>query len=190
MDHVVLAASRHRTSRPILGRANVAASKKRHRRACTCAQCGEETPFLDYGYQLPDCVWSQPENARSLNNTKDFAELGSRRFIRGLLPVRLEDGEEFRYGVWLEVDEGSYKHAKQVWNDDARYLDLRFKARVANAAPPWGDKLLGVEVEVAPRETTGRPFVTSTSTRWLQDVLREGWTEDEYTDLARKLGYT
>ena len=164
------------------------AGKTRHPRACACSECGEEAPLLDFAYQLPDCIWAQPPKERSRSNT-DFAEMGARRFIRGLLPVKLEDGEEFRYGVWLEVDAATYKHARKVWNDEARYMGLRFNGTVANAAPPWGEKLLGVEVEVAPREATGRPFVTATKVPWLNEVLRSGWTDDEYAALAEQLGY-
>jgi hypothetical protein len=151
-----------------------------HPKTCTCARCGETSAILDFGYQLPDCVWEQPTAQRSARNSSDFAELGKRRFVRGLLPVKLEDGEEFRYGVWLEVERKTFDEAKASWNDEKRYPSLRFVATVANAAPPWGAKLLGVEVDVGIREQKARPFVIGARAPWLQEVLDRGWTAAEY----------
>jgi hypothetical protein len=36
---------------------------------------------------------------------------GERPFLRVLLPVRLDVGHEFRFGVWLEVHENDFKRA-------------------------------------------------------------------------------
>jgi hypothetical protein len=60
------------------------------------------------------------------------------------------------------------------------YPKLRFTARIANAAPPWKQKLLGAEVEVGVRDQSSRPFVRSSAEKWLQTVLVNGWTRAEY----------
>lgn len=143
--------------------------------------------MLDFGYQLPDCIWAQPAHLRSPRNTHDFAVLADRCFIRGLLPVKLEDGEEFRYGVWLEVDAAAFRRARKVWNDPARYPALTFAATIANAAPPWAEQILGARVDVGVREPSARPFVRAARDAWLQDLLERGWTGAEYEEVVARL---
>ena len=138
--------------------------------------------MLDFGYQLPDCIWDAPEVERSRDNTSDFASHGERRFVRGLLPIPLENGTEFHYGVWLEVDQATFLDVRNCWNDEERYLKLRFKARVANAAPPWRTNLLGLGVEAGVREVKSRPFVMAAEAAWLQKLMADGWTPDDYRE--------
>lgn len=151
-----------------------------HPKTCACAKCGAPSLLLDFGYQLPDCVWEQPVSERSSRNSQDFAVHGARRFVRGLLPVKLETGEEFRYGVWLKVKRSTFDEVRATWNDPERYPKLRFVAKIANAAPPWRTKILGVEVDVGVRDQKSRPFVVAARERWLQDLIVRGWTEAEY----------
>lgn len=151
-----------------------------HPKTCACAKCGVPTALRDFAYQLPDCIWAQRESQRSSRNSGDFAELDERRFVRGLLPVKLENGEEFRYGVWLEVDRTTFDEVRSSWNDEVRYPELRFAAKIANAAPPWRKRILGVEVDVGVRDQKSRPFVVAARERWLQRVIERGWTAAEY----------
>ena len=159
-----------------------------HPENCTCEVCRPPVPFLDYGFQLPDCVWAQPAEQRSPRNTPDFAELGARRFLRGLMPIRIPDGREFRYGVWLEIDEPTFVEVNRSWSDPARYPRLRFAATIANAAPPWNDKLLGVAVDVGVRDQDSRPFVIASSQAWLQDLFDHGWTMADYRAAVDAIG--
>jgi len=151
-----------------------------HPTSCACETCGARASLLDRAYQAPDCVWAQPVDERSSRNNVDFAELGERRFVRGLLPVPLANGEEFRFGVWLEVDEQTFDEVVASWNDEARYPDLRFTATVANAVVPWQDRILGAHVDVGVRDPNARPFVSAARAPWLQAVVERGWTMAEY----------
>jgi hypothetical protein len=151
-----------------------------HPETCECAMCGAATPLLDFGYQAPDCVWAQLPRERSPENTGDFAQFAERRFVRGLLPIKLEDGEEFRFGIWLEVDLATFAVVRASWTDPPRYLRLRFSASVANAVPPWHHRILGCEVEVGTRDATSRPFVIGARDAWLRRVLDAGWTSSDY----------
>lgn len=151
-----------------------------HSETCICATCGAASAFLDFGYQLPDCIWNQPESERSTRNTRDFASLGDRCFIRGLLPVPLESGEEFRYGIWLEVPRATFDEARQSWDDENRYLKLRFVGKIANAVSPWWDKILGIAVDIGGRDQGSRPFVVAAHEPWLQQIIERGWTAAEY----------
>lgn len=151
-----------------------------HPPTCTCSQCGNPSALLDFGYQAPDCVWAQPANERSPENTGNFAWLGKRRFIRGLLSLGLESGEEFNFGLWLEVDTATFDAVRASWNDPSRYLGLRFAAAIANAAPPWRERILGCRVDAGVREPTSRPYVLGARDAWLQRLLDAGWTTSEY----------
>jgi hypothetical protein len=159
-----------------------------HPRTCTCEQCGAEGPLLDFGFTLPDCVWALPPNERSPRNSKDFAELGNRRFVRGLLPIPIEGGEEFRYGVWLEVETEVFDVIVVSWNDEVEYPKLAFVATIANAVPPWRGKTLGTEVQVGVRDQNSRPFVTAAHQAWLQEVLDRGWSAADYEAAIESFG--
>jgi hypothetical protein len=107
--------------------------------------------------------------------------------VRGLAPVKLESGEEFQYGVWLEVDGEMFDEIKASWNDDVRYPKLRFAAKIANAAPPWGTKLLGANVDVGVRDQKARPFVVAAGEEWLEKVIERGWSAAEYEAVVASL---
>jgi len=156
-----------------------------HPVTCTCAACGGSTEFLDFGYQLPDCIWALPPAERGQQG-QSFAELGARRFVRCLFPIRLEDAREFRYGPWIEVEAGTFREIREIW-DDPRYATLRFTGRIANAMPPWRERIANIEVELAVRDQNVRPFVVASSTPWIQELLDCGWTMAEYRAAAKEL---
>lgn len=151
-----------------------------HPGSCTCASCGAPAALLDRAYQAPDCVWAQPAAERSPRNNSDFTEFGDRRFVRGLLPVRLASGDEFRFGLWFEVDQPTFDQVVATWDDEERYPDLRFTATVANAVPPWHAQILDAQVDLGVRDSNGRPFVIGARAPWLQAVIERGWTTAEY----------
>jgi hypothetical protein len=94
--------------------------------------------------------------------------------------VRLERGEEFRYGLWLEVSRTTFDDVRDSWNDKQRYPELKFVAKIANAAPPWRARIVGAEVKVGVRDQDSRPVVIAARKRWLQAIIKHGWTVAEY----------
>jgi hypothetical protein len=74
-----------------------------------CPTCGEEVGGLgrEVTFGHPDAIVALPEAERAERVTiagKNFAQLdGKRFFIRVLLPVQLDIGHEYRFGVWIEV---------------------------------------------------------------------------------------
>jgi hypothetical protein len=165
-----------------------------HPPACTCAQCGAALtgPLLDVAMTWPDCVFALSAEERavrtwqSADHRPDFIVLdGTRFFVRGLLPVPLEGGAEFRYGVWLEVGADEFRHIYVVWHDDAAYARLRFRARLANALRPWGEQTLSQVVEAAPREVTDRPSIVAVDDARLADVLQAGWDRATYAAVVQ-----
>lgn len=144
-------------------------------------------PPLDYAYRLPDCVFALAPEQRSPRCNQDFAELDDRRFVRSLFPIAIEGGEEFRYGIWVEVAPETFDRVIHAWNDPARYRTLSFDGRVANAFPPLGDSAVGATVSLATRDDTSRPFVVSAEDEAVSSLLVRGWTRDEHLALAASL---
>jgi len=163
-----------------------------HEAGCKCAICGAAIPDppLDYAYKLPDCVFALSAEQRSPRCNEDFAEMGERKFVRGLLPVPIEGGEEFRYGVWVEVDRDTFERVVRVWNDAAAYRTLTFSGRIANAFPPFGQRTVDVLVDLATRDEKSRPFVIHSREPWLVGLLARGWTHREHLDVAQALRAT
>jgi hypothetical protein len=159
-----------------------------HAETCTCSECGAPTALLDFGYQAPDCVWAQLPHERSPENTSDFARLGERRFVRGLLPIKLESGEEFCFGLWFEVDLATYDQVRACWRDPPRYLSLRFTATIANATPPWRESIIGCIVDLGARKATSRPYVIGARDPWLRQLLESGWTASDYDAATASFG--
>ncbi len=160
-----------------------------HDTGCTCSVCGAAIPDLplDFAYSLPDSVFDQPPSERSPRCNADFAELGERRFVRALLPVPVEDSAEFRYGVWIEVDQDTFVRVVHAWDDPATYPTLTFSGVIANAIEPYGAKAVGLEVRAATRSQNARPFVVRADAEWLERLLTEGWSRSEYVEYAKAM---
>ncbi len=169
------------------------ATNASHPTACSCGQCGVSVNrLLDVGNTWPDCIFalSPDERARRVwqdgSDRPDFIAIdGARHFVRSLLPLPLEDGAEFRYGVWLEVGKDDFDHIMRVWNDGSTYVTLRFQARLANAVEPWGKDTLNTIVEAAPRSFNERPYVFAAEQPALAAGLRVGWNRETYESIVR-----
>jgi hypothetical protein len=167
-----------------------------HEPTCTCALCGRGVEGLwhDLAFQLPDRVFAlSPEEQatrtwRSAETNADFVVLDEASFyVRGILPVPLPGGDEFRYGAWLEVTPADFTAVLQAWDDDAAYARLRFRAALANALPPYGDRALGAQVDVATGDVSARPKVVGAEDGWLATLLRDGWDQATYEAFARTI---
>jgi hypothetical protein len=156
-----------------------------------CPECGDELddPILDFAYDVPDCLfeivktrgveglrgrlWVSPGN--------DFLEFDrSRWFVRGLFPVQIEGGLEFRFGVWLELpSKAEFVHLMEAWDDKTAYEKLSFEARLANGLERQG--VLGeyVHVEGGP-DVNQKPVVHESENPTLKRLLKQGWTLEQY----------
>ena len=167
-----------------------------HDAACTCGLCGRAVPGLghDLAFQLPDRIFALSSGERatrvwqSAPTNPDFAVLDEAAFfVRGILPVPLPGDDEFRYGTWLEVTQPEFMRVLEAWGDDAAYEQLRFRARLANALPPYGEQALGTAVEVATGDASSRPRVIGADDAWLARVLLDGWDQPTYEAFARTI---
>ena len=137
---------------------------------------------LGYEFALPDCIAARPASERSSRNTEELAEHDGRCFVRGVLPIEVDNGDQFRYGIWLQIDPVTYKRLRMVQG-----MASRFTASIANAAPPWQQKVLGAGVDVTVGDRDRRPSIVGAHAPWLQTVLQRGWTVAEYQAATARL---
>ncbi|MDQ0849415.1 hypothetical protein QFZ65_001353 [Arthrobacter sp. B3I9] len=156
-------------------------SKKRK-----CGMCGGTLAAhdRDVRFRLPDPVLNSPEQQRAegswlsdpdpttatLMQIPDISPV-----VRSLLPVRLQGGHEFRFGVWIAIHPDDLQHACRVWNAP-EYADLKLTGYLANKIKPWG--FLAVPVNLAVLNAEQTPYCVSSSNEELNDVLTREWPHD------------
>ena len=101
-----------------------------------------------------------------------------RFFVRALLPVRLSDGHEFHFGVWLETPQETARELATSW-ERPEYATMRFTAALANSVPPWNDAILGARCVASVRHREQLPYIESSSDPNLQSVLSTPWNRAE-----------
>jgi hypothetical protein len=136
--------------------------------------------------ELPDAVRVIPADERRTRvgaGGTAFMQLDLQRFfVRALLPVRLSDGHEFRFGVWLETPEET---SRRLWTNWERpeYSAIRFEATLANAVPPWSDSVLGAACIAAVRDQNQLPYVESSIQPQLAAVMATPWPRVDCEEL-------
>jgi hypothetical protein len=148
-----------------------------------CPCCGNDVASVEREIRMgvPDAVLAIPEESREarVRSGGSFCFVDRERFfVRGLLPVRLSDGHEFRFGVWLELPEAACRHLAEVW-DRPEYLAMRFDAVLANSVPPWDAAILDAPCVVSVREQDSLPFVESSAHPELARILTTPWPRAE-----------
>jgi hypothetical protein len=152
----------------------------------TCEMCGLATSALDrdFRFRLPDPVLNSPEQHRAEDSWLSDPDpskatlmqiQGISPFVRALLPVKLEGGHEFRFGVWIAIHPDDLQHACRVWNAP-EYTELKLTGYLANKIQPWG--LSKVPVNLAVLNPDHTPYCVSSSDEELNDVLTKEWPHD------------
>jgi hypothetical protein len=112
-----------------------------------CGVCGDfhEETLRDIRLGLPDPVFALDDEARErrVEMNDDFCIFSDspeslRFFVRGLLhaPIRRDGNglgpEDFRYGVWVEVDAEGYRRLGERWHDERGHEAAPVFGRLAN----------------------------------------------------------
>jgi hypothetical protein len=112
-----------------------------------CGTCGKEHGSLpmDLAYRKPLDYFEIPEAQRAerIFIDDDLCVIDEGRFfIRGVLPVPVHDGDdaedEFRWGVWVEVEEASFRRYLELW-DAADPEEPPFRCRLSAVLPGYPD---------------------------------------------------
>jgi hypothetical protein len=161
-------------------------------KAHECARCGRQTSDhdRDVRFRLPDPVLDGPEqhhiegswlsdqgpNVATLMQIPDISP-----FVRALLPVRLEEGHELRFGVWIVIHPNDIQRACAVWNSP-EYTELKLTGYLANRLEPWG--LLAAPVNLAVLNQDHTPYCVSSPDEVLNYVLTKEWPHSVLTSLT------
>ena len=107
----------------------------------TCETCGRTHAGLptDRAFQLPDQVWSIPEDERHSRAkwTSDLCQMGSDYFIRSFLPLPFKGREgHFGWGVWVKVSWPVFERYLQIYEQDAT-SEPKVAGELANCPPAY-----------------------------------------------------
>jgi hypothetical protein len=156
--------------------------------AAVCPDCGREVNVLgrELTFGLPDEIFAlsdKEQEQRVLRFGKTFVTLDADRFfLRVLLPVQLDVGHEFRFGVWIEVPRNDYKRVWDLW-DETGYATVSVKGVLANAVPPWSDAISDAPCTAAARNATDALYIESSTHLALASVLTTPWAVHECEEL-------
>ena len=149
-----------------------------------CPCCGNDISSVEreIKLELPDAVLriapAERKNRVGAGGSS-FMQLDLQHFfVRALLPVRLSDGHEFHFGVWLETTEATAKHLWDNW-DLPGYSQMKFHAALANAVPPWNEAVFGAPCIAVVRDAHQLPYVESSTDAALASVLSTPWSRAE-----------
>jgi hypothetical protein len=157
-----------------------------------CGMCGETLAAhgRDVRFRLPDPVLNSPEQHRAEGSwlsepdpvTATLMQVPNiSPFVRALLPVKLQGGHEFRFGVWIAIHPDDLQDAFRVWNAP-EYANLKLTGYLANKIQPWG--LFAVPVNLAVLNAEQTPYCVSSPNEELNDVLTREWPHDILTSLS------
>jgi hypothetical protein len=142
----------------------------------------------DYTFKMPDCVFALPAQERSPRNQQNFAECGSRMFVRALLPVPVSDGTELRLGVWVEVSPEAFRELATVFFDDEEgYMAMELTGKVESAVTINERQLSGSSVTLAARTADQCLFVASAEPAWLASAMADGVTIQAFPSLVAEI---
>ena len=111
-----------------------------------CGTCGKEHGSLpmDLAYRKPLDYFKIPkaERGERIWINDDLCVIDEERFfIRGVLPVPVRGGDvedEFRWGVWVEVEEASFRRYLELW-EVADPDEPPFPCRLSAMLPGYPD---------------------------------------------------
>jgi hypothetical protein len=152
----------------------------------SCEMCGRKTAEhnRDVRFRLPDPVLHSPEQHRAEDswlsdpdpNKATLMQIPNiSPFVRALLPVKLEGGHEFRFGVWIAIHPDDLQHACRVWNAP-EYSELKLTGYLGNRIQPWD--LYKVPVNLAVLNPDYTPYCVSSPNEELNNVLSKVWPHD------------
>ena len=133
-----------------------------------CDICGKfhaELP-LDLAYQRPADYFKVPEGERAtrikINDDVCIVD-GKEFYIRGVLalPIR-EQEEEFRWGVWVQIDEQSFRRYLELWDTESVVDEPQLAGRLSGGIKYYSDSdMLEVTVQLQPKNQRPRFWVVS-----------------------------
>jgi hypothetical protein len=159
--------------------------------SCVCATCGETHEGLptDYGWKLPDVVWTIPEERRSTEAefNSDLCQLGGRFFIRAVLKLPFKEQPGFyAWGPWVELQESNFYRYVELYDKDGTSEPMVTGA-LANEIPSY-QSTLGLPVMVQFQNSASRPTLRVTTVHQLADEQTQGIDNLRYHEILVAIG--
>jgi hypothetical protein len=117
-----------------------------------CPECGSEHDLseMEPHFDRPDAYFDIPAEERAARSASgdshcviwERADAPRRHFLRVVLPVPVRGAlEAFCWGVWVEVDELSYRRTQALWRAARQAGESPFAATLANNLPDMAPTL-------------------------------------------------
>ena len=105
-----------------------------------CSCCDKMLPAnqMELTFGLPDEIFalSEKEKEGRTEGSTDLYVLDENRFfVRGLIPLPVENQEDYCLGAWAEVSKKDFDRIEELWEVDIRTEEPSIKATLANAFP-------------------------------------------------------
>jgi hypothetical protein len=160
-----------------------------------CATCGELHEGLptDFGFRLPDEVHALGylEQYQRTRSNSDLCTLdGSRHFIRGVLPLPIQETDDsFGWGVWAEVEAQCHDSYMLTWDEPGEGM-APFTGKLANDLPGYEGTLgLAVEVQFGPAGQRPTLRVAQGVMHALALEQRSGISRKRHHDIIEATGF-
>jgi hypothetical protein len=111
--------------------------------------------------EAPD-AWTPElvEDERSGLTADQCVIRGERWFVRGRLVLPVTDADEdFTWGVWVEVSEGSFERMGELWENEHRVREPPYPGWLANALPVYAQPTLGMLARLLTQPVGTAPLV-------------------------------
>jgi hypothetical protein len=133
-----------------------------------CSICGkihDEQP-MDIGYQKPADYFKIPPDGREkrIKLSSDLCSIDDSEFyIRGILALPIKDStKEFRWGVWIRVQESDFKRHIELWDGNIPPDEPALVGYLSGGAKDYEDSdTLEVKVHLQPGNQRPRFEVVS-----------------------------
>ncbi|MCJ8319516.1 MAG: DUF2199 domain-containing protein [Colwellia sp.] len=147
---------------------------------------------MELTFGLPDEIFSLSKKdmeERAEGSTDLYILDDNRFFVRGLLPLPIENQNDYCLGAWAEVSEKDFERIEDLWDTDVGADEPRIKAILSNSMPYTLSNGL-TELEIQLQDSKSRPlfYVTSKSCT-LYDEQSNGISSHrayEYTTYTKK----
>lgn len=159
-----------------------------------CSCCDKMLPAnqMELTFGLPDEIFSLSKKdmeERAEGSTDLYILDDNRFFVRGLLPLPIENQNDYCLGAWAEVSEKDFERIEDLWDTDVGADEPRIKAILSNSMPYTLSNGL-TELEIQLQDSKSRPlfYVTSKSCT-LYDEQSNGISSHrayEYTTYTKK----
>lgn len=108
-----------------------------------CKCCGKELGefTLDIAYELPDIIWSIPEEKRieEAKFNSDLCQYKNKNYLRGIAYIPIQGTDtNFGWGFWAEVNDEAFEKYLEVYDIDGS-KEAPVEGLLANTPPDYED---------------------------------------------------